>query len=105
MLHIKIPFGYNTLMLDHSLIIFTGKIRIKSDSSIIGHNLAHHANVTIQERGAYTTIKFFTTDHLKNMEIIKDINATLAMIMHARIDAKYSNKTWEHEISNEYIAY
>ena len=91
MLHkIKVSFGFNTIALDNLFTIYTGKIRIKADSQFISHNLAHHKLLIIEQRDDYTTLKFATTDSVINKLIIKDINRTLAIIMHQRIDAKYN---------------
>jgi len=91
MLHnVKIPFGFSTIMLENSFTIYTGKIRIKAEEDFIRQSLSKHKLLTIKQRDAYTTIKFVTTDNVINKMIIKDINRTLARIMHQRIDAKYN---------------
>jgi hypothetical protein len=90
MLHkIKIPFGFSTIALDNLFTIYTGKIRIKANNNFIKQNLAHHKLLIIEQRDDFTTLKFVTTDNVINKLIIKDINRTLAIIMHQRIDEKY----------------
>jgi hypothetical protein len=90
MLHkIKIPFGFNTIALDNLFTIYTIKIRIKSDSSIFKQNLGHHYLLSIEQKNDYTTLLFASTDFVAHKLLIKDINHTLAIIMHQRIDAKY----------------
>lgn len=86
---IKIPFGFNTFALDDLLTVYTGKIKIKADNAFIRQNLNHHKLLIIEQRGDYTTLRFLTTDYGVSRLIIKDINRTLAIIMHQRIDAKY----------------
>lgn len=105
MLNIKMPFGYNRIVFDHSHAIFTGKIRVKIDILDCHKILGHHPQLHFQEgNNGCTTIKFLTTCYQTNDFLIEEINAMLCKIMHARIDAKYSPKRWEPELSTEYIA-
>jgi len=99
MLHIKMPFGYNRIVFDHSHAIFTGKIRVKIDILDCHKILGHHPQLQLQEgTNGCTTIKFLTTCHQTNDFLIKEINAMLCKIMHERIDAKYAPKKWEPEM-------
>ena len=101
MLHIKMPFGYNSFCFDHSLVLHTGKIRIKADHSFIATNLMHCSSLRYKVSGndsQYTTVSFATTCMETNDFLIQEINAMLAKIMHARIDAKYAPKIWQPEL-------
>jgi hypothetical protein len=101
MLHIKMPFGYNSIVLDHTFVLHTGKIRIKADHSFIATNLMHCSSLRYKVSGnndEYTTVSFATTCSVINDDLIKQINTMLAKIMHARIDAKYAPKTWQPEL-------
>jgi hypothetical protein len=99
MLHIKMPFGYNSICLDHCFVLHTGKIRIKSSIGDCYHALGHHPQLLLQEgSNGCTTIRFSTTCHQTNDFLIKEINAMLCKIMHERIDAKYAPKKWEPEM-------
>ena len=105
MLHIKMPFGYNSIVLDHSFVLHTGKIRVKSSIGDCHKVLGHYPQLLLQEgSNGCTIIRFSTTCHQTNDFLIKEINAMLCKIMHERIDAKYAPKVWEPEFSNEYIA-
>jgi hypothetical protein len=93
MLHIQIPFGYKTIAIDRTHIIFTGKIRVRVHVNYCQEMLGHCPNLTLQEsRNGCTTIKFSTTCSKTNDLLIKEINAMLCKIMHERIDAKYAPK-------------
>jgi hypothetical protein len=99
MLHIKMPFGYNSICLDRTFVLHTGKIRVKSSIDDCSKALSHHPQLNLVEsNNGCTTIKFATTCHQTNDFLIQEINAMLAKIMHARIDAKYAPKTWEPEM-------
>ena len=106
MLHIKMPFGYNSICFDHSFVIHTGKIRVKIDILDCNRILGHHPQLQLQEGSRdCTTIKFATTCLHTNNFLIDEINAMLAEIMHKRIDAKYAKRTWEPTmITTELIA-
>ena len=101
MLHIKMPYGYNSFCFDYSLTIFTGKIRIKADYLLIADSLKHCTQLQFKMSGnnnQYTTVSFATTCSQTNDDLIKEINSLLCSIMHKRIDAKYSPKNWEPEM-------
>ena len=99
MLHIKMPFGYNSICLDRTFVLHTGKIRVKSSIDDCSKALSHHPQLNLVEsNNGCTTIKFATTCHQTNDFLIQEINEMLAKIMHARIDAKYAKKTWEPEL-------
>lgn len=101
MLHIKMPFGYNSICLDRTFVLHTGKIRIKADHSFIATTLMHCTQLQYKVTGnnsEYTTVSFATACSQTNDHLIAEINAMLAKIMHARIDAKYAKKTWEPEM-------
>lgn len=100
MLHIKMPFGYNSFCFDHSFVIHTGKIRIKAEYPEILQTLGHCPQLHIKPtgNGQYTTISFTTTCSITKDALITQINAVLCKIMHDRIDAKYAPKNWEPEM-------
>jgi len=101
MLHIKMPFGYNSFCFDHSFVIHTGKIRIKADYLYISDTLGHHSSLQFKPSGndgQYTVISFTTTCKETNDFLIRQINELLCKIMHERIDAKYAPKVLEPEI-------
>lgn len=102
MLHIKIPFGYNSFCLGHSLVIHTGKIRIKAPIDFIADRLNHCTSLRYSISGnhdQYTIISFTTTCFETNEQLIEEINSMLCEMMHARIDAKYAKrKDWEPEM-------
>ena len=96
MLHIKMPFGYNSLCLDRTFVIYTGKIRIKSPMENCIKSLGHHPQLLFHEsNNGCTKISFSTTCQQTNDFLIGEINAMLCKIMHERIDAKYATKVWE----------
>ena len=104
MLHIKLPYGYNTTCFDRTFVIHTGKIRIKADYAIITNSLRHCTQLQFKLSGndnQYTTVSFATTCKVTNDDLICEINRFLCDMMHARIDAKYAPKTWEPEMVNE----
>lgn len=99
MLHIKIPFGYNSFSFDHTFVLCTGKIRIKAPIEFIADRLKHCTQLKFTESTRdCTTISFTTTCFETNEHLIEEINKMLCEIMHARIDVKYAKKTWEPEI-------
>ena len=100
MLHIKMPFGYNSICLDRTFVIHTGKIRIKSSFGDCFLAIGHHPQIRLQEGSRdCTLITFSTTCSQTNDFLIEEINAMLCKIMHERIDAKYAPKKWEPEIT------
>jgi len=93
------PFGYNSINLENTLVIHTGKIRVKSSIGDCNHSLGHHPQIKLEEaRNGCTLIKFSTTCTETNDFLIEEINAMLCKIMHERIDAKYAKKVWEPEM-------
>ena len=99
MLHIKMPFGYNSICLDRTFVLHTGKIRIKSSISNCYDAIGHHPQLLLQEgKNDCTIIKFSTTCQQTNDFLIQEINAMICNIMHERIDAKYAPKKWEPEM-------
>ena len=102
MLHIKMPFGYNSICLDRTFVLHTGKIRVKADYASISKQLGHCSSLQFKptEVGTsqYTTISFTTTCSTTNDHLIAEINAVLCKIMHERIDAKYAPRNWEPEM-------
>ena len=101
MLHIKMPFGYNSICLDRTFVLHTGKIRIKADYAFIADSLNHCSSLQYNVSGnnsQYTTVSFATTCSITNDDLIKQINAVLAKIMHQRIDDKYAPKVWEPQL-------
>ena len=103
MLHIKLPYGYNTTCFDRTFVIHTGKIRIKADYAIITNSLRHCTQLQFKLSGndnQYTTVSFATTCSVTNDDLIKQINNFLCKLMHERIDAKYAPKVWEPEMVN-----
>jgi hypothetical protein len=94
MLKIKIPFGFKMIQFDNLLTIYTGKIRIKASNDYLRLMLFDHLQhlTFIEGRNYCTTISFCTTDCKLNVTLIDAINATLATIMHDRIDAKYRKR-------------
>ena len=101
MLHIKMPFGYNTICLDRTFVLHTGKIRIKADYASITKSLNHCTQLQYKVSGdnsQYTTVSFATTCSKTNDHLIAEINAVLCKIMHERIDAKYAPRNWEPEM-------
>ena len=100
MLNIKIPFGYNSFCFDHSFVLYTGKIRVKSSMDNCINALMHCTQLKFTESTRdCTTISFTTTCSITNEQLIEEINAMLCKIMHARIDAKYAKrKDWEPEM-------
>ena len=78
MLHIKMPFGYNRIVFDHSHAIFTGKIRVKIDIIDCHKILGHHPQLQLQEgANGCTTIKFLTTCEQTNDFLIAETGKTL----------------------------
>lgn len=100
MLHIKMPFGYNSFCFDHSFVMHTGKIRVKADYAFIANTLKDWPQLNVKQsgNGQYTTISFTTNCSTTNDQLIMEINAVLCKIMHERIDAKYAPKVWEPEM-------
>jgi hypothetical protein len=101
MLHIKMPFGYNSINFDRTFVLHTGKIRIKADYLYVANALNHCTQLQLKPSGndgQYTTISFATTCQQTNDHLITEINAMLCKIMHERIDAKYAPKVWEPEM-------
>jgi hypothetical protein len=101
MLHIKLPYGYNTTCFDRTFVIHTGKIRIKADYAFIVDSLKHCTSLQFKISGnnsEYTTISFATTCSITNDDLIKQINSLLCSIMHKRIDDKYAPQVWEPEM-------
>jgi hypothetical protein len=93
------PFGYNSIIFDHTFVLHTGKIRVKSSIGDCFHALGHHPQIKFgQGANECTTISFVTTCMQTNDFLITEINAMLADIMHKRIDAKYAKKVWEPEM-------
>ena len=108
MLHIKMPFGYNSINFDRTFVLHTGKIRIKADYAFIADTLKHCTSLQYKISGdnsQYTTISFATTCSQTNDHLIAEINAMLCKIMHERIDAKYAPKVWEPELVSELIGW
>lgn len=90
---IKLPFGFKSFSIGN-IIVYTGKIRIKSNCSdlmIALQNYSEHLQFTETSRNfnRYTTITFSTTSVILNQQLIGAINSRLAIIMHKRIDRKY----------------
>ena len=90
---IKLPFGFKSFSIG-TIIIYTGKIRIKSNCShlmIALQNYSEHLLFTETSKNftRYTTITFSTTSVILNQQLISAINSILADIMHKRIDRKY----------------
>jgi hypothetical protein len=101
MLHIKMPFGYNSINFDRTFVLHTGKIRIKADYAFIADTLKHCTSLQYKVSGndnQYTTISFATTCSITNDDLIGQINAMLCNMMHQRIDAKYAPKVWKPEM-------
>jgi len=101
MLHIKMPFGYNSINFDRTFVLHTGKIRIKAHYLYVANELGHCSSLQFKptgNNGQYTVISFATTCSQTNDHLIAEINALLCKIMHERIDAKYAPKVWEPEI-------
>lgn len=96
MLKIKIPFGFKMIQFDSLMTIYTGKIRIKAPIDYLREMLQDHLGhlVILEGRNDCTTITFCTTDYKLNVTLIDAINATLATIMHDRIDAKYRKRNY-----------
>jgi len=95
------PFGYNSVCLDHTFVIHTGKIRVKADNAFITETLKHCSTLQYKVSGndnQYTTISFATTCSITNDDLIKQINTMLCKIMHQRIDVKYAPQYWEPEM-------
>jgi hypothetical protein len=95
------PFGYNSICLDYTFVIHTGKIRIKAEIDFITKSLNHCSSLQFKPSGndnQYTVISFTTTCSQTNDHLIAEINAVLCNIMHKRIDAKYAPKKWEPEM-------
>ena len=101
MLHIKMPFGYNSIHFDRTFVLHTGKIRIKADYLYVANALGHCSSLQFKPSGndgQYTTVSFATTCKITNDMLIMEINTMLCKIMHERIDAKYAPKVWEPEM-------
>ena len=101
MLHIKMPFGYNSFCFDHIFVIHTGKIRIKADYAYINEELSHCTQLMIKPTGGitqYAMISFTTTCSQTNDHLIAEINKVLCKVMHKRIDDKYAPKKWDPEL-------
>lgn len=99
MLHIKMNFGYNSICFDHTFVLHTGKIRVKSSIRNCFETLGHHPQIKFRESSNdCTTISFVTTCQQTNDFLIDEINAMLADIMHKRITAKYAKKVWEPQM-------
>jgi hypothetical protein len=101
MLHIKMPFGYNSICLDRTFVLHTGKIRIKADYASITKSLNHCTQLQYKVSGnnsQYTTVSFATTCKITNDDLIGEINKFLCDMMHERIDAKYAPRNFEPEM-------
>lgn len=100
MLHIKMPFGYNSICLDRTFVLYTGKIRVKSSIEDCKKAIGHQPQLFFRESTKGCTIISFTTTCAETNDfLIQEINTMLANIMHARIDAKYAPKVWEPTIA------
>lgn len=94
MLKIKIPFGFKTLQLDNLFVLYTGKIRVKTDYDTLVNSLNHVNGLlfTKSTKGC-TIISYVVTDITIHNSNIQNINSVLYTIMKDRLDLKYGQYT------------
>lgn len=103
---IKMPFGFKSFQIG-SIIIFTGKIRIKArkeDLMLKLQNYSEHLSF-MESRSkdwctCYTTITFSTTDYSLSRRLIGAIRNVMCEIAHKRIDAKYADHSLKFKMED-----
>lgn len=104
---IKLPFGFKSFQIGN-IVIFTGKIRIKSrkeDLMLKLQNYSEHLsfNESISKKNGftcYTTITFSVTDYALNKRLISAIRNVMCEIAHKRIDAKYADHSLKFQMED-----
>lgn len=91
----KVPYGFKQFNFSN-VVVFTGKIRIKSNKEYLIHRLQNwteHLTFTESYKNwsTYTTIEFSVTNFTLNRQLINAIRSVMKELSHYRIDQKYGD--------------
>lgn len=94
----KVPYGFKQFNFSN-VVVFTGKIRIKSNREYLVHKLQNWTehlsfNESLSKKNwftTYTTIEFSVTNNILNRQLINAIRSVMREIAHTRIDQKYGD--------------
>jgi len=103
---LQVPYGYNKVIIDNLLCVYTAKIRVKLAHEDDIHNwFTIPGNRFFINRGKNNCIiiSYATTSSITNEENIEIINSMLRTIMHKRIDEKYLPKVKQYSDYDESI--
>ena len=99
MSNITQPYGYKVFSIGN-ITVYSAKIRVKAehtDFDFMYTSMANNHPVIISiHKNNCVAISWTTTDYIIHTMYRELLNNKLASIMHARIDAKYSN---HHEVT------
>jgi hypothetical protein len=99
MSNITQPYGYKVFSIGN-ITVYSAKIRVKAhytDFDFMFVSMANNHPVIISNhKNNCVAISWATTDYIVHNMYRELLNNKLASIMHARIDAKYSN---HHEVT------
>ena len=93
------PYGYKVFSIG-TITVYSAKIRVKADYTDFDFMFVSMANnhpvIISNHKNNCVAISWATTDYIVHNMYRELLNNKLASIMHARIDAKYSN---HHEVT------
>ena len=93
------PYGYKVFSIG-SITVYSAKIRVKADNTAFDFMFTsmvnNHLVIISNHKNNCVAISWATTDYIVHNMYRELLNNKLASIMHARIDAKYSN---HHEVT------
>ena len=99
MSNITQPYGYKVFSIGN-ITVYSAKIRVKADYTDFDFMFVSMANnhpvIISNHKNNCVAISWATTDYIVHNMYRELLNNKLASIMHARIDAKYSN---HHEVT------
>jgi hypothetical protein len=99
MSNITQPYGYKVFSIGN-ITVYSAKIRVKADYTDFDFMFVSMANnhpvIISNHKNNCVAISWATTDYIVHKMYRELLNNKLASIMHARIDAKYSN---HHEVT------
>ena len=100
---LQVSYGYNTVVIDNLLCVYTAKIRVKlANEEDINEWFNTHFNI-IRGKNGCIIVSYAVTSSIEHHNNITIINNLLCNIMHKRIDAKYSPKVKQYDDYNESI--
>ena len=86
---LQVSYGYNTVVIDNLLCVYTGKIRVKlANEEDINEWYGLGFNI-IRGKNGCIIVSYAVTSSIEHHNNITTINNLLCDIMHKRIDAKY----------------